>query len=256
MNADRRGERAAVGFVAFEKEGWQGLARHEGAVARALVRPEEGAPLEAAGRGTTYRFATGNADEEGLVRICRRGGLAARALGSAYILGNRPLRELRIHVYACYCGLPVPAPLGAAWRRLGPLLFGRIATRLIPGAVSWHQWLRAGNTPRAREVGKIIRAFHDRGINHADLNMHNVLLDESRAYIIDLDKASVHFPLSRARRASNLLRLKRSMEKEGHDPEVFDVLCRGYGRLILPAWTELVYRTRTWRRRLQGKKSP
>ena len=254
MSADYAGKRAAIGFQPFEADGWRGWAADGGGVIRALTRPEEGSPLQAAGRGAVYRHPLGDSGEdEALVRICRRGGLTGKALGQAYLIGNRPMRELRVHTYAYRAGLPSAAPIGIAWRRRGPFLFGRFATKLIAGAVSWRDWLRAGNGARAAEVGEVIRAFHDRGVYHADLNVHNVILDGQRVYLIDFDKARVRLPLSRGRRAANLLRLRRSMEKEGFDPEVFDTLCRGYGPLILPGWTEMVYRFRAgWSRMTAG----
>lgn len=55
--------------------------------------------------------------------------------------------------------------------------------------------------------------MHDLGINHTDLNIHNILMDEQEKFwIIDFDKC---FQQSgESWKQGNLERLKRSFEKE------------------------------------------
>jgi hypothetical protein len=78
-----------------------------------------------------------------------------------------------------------------------------------------------------------VRALHDAGIEHADLNLRNILLVEERVFgrapgasaaesaaaefralVIDLDRARARAgPLDERRRRANLLRLYRSAAK-------------------------------------------
>ena len=66
----------------------------------------------------------------------------------------------------------------------------------------------------------MIRRFHAAGIDHTDLNIHNILLDDAgQSWLIDFDKCS--------RRAAgdwqqaNLARLQRSLRKEkGKQPSL------------------------------------
>jgi 3-deoxy-D-manno-octulosonic acid kinase len=63
-------------------------------------------------------------------------------------------------------------------------------------------------------AGAAIRRMHEAGIDHADLNMNNVLVDDSdAACIIDFDKAASYRELGLRRRIRNLRRLLRSLRK-------------------------------------------
>jgi tRNA A-37 threonylcarbamoyl transferase component Bud32 len=119
-----------------------------------------------------------------------------------------------------------------------------LATRRIEGSVTLAEALgrsrRAG--PGARErydllklSGAAVRLAHDRGMDHADLNIGNILVRPSRggtgaraggaevagggAWVIDLGVSKIGASLSPGRRAGNLVRLLRSAEKHlGRDP--------------------------------------
>lgn len=55
--------------------------------------------------------------------------------------------------------------------------------------------------------------MHQVGVNHTDLNIHNILIDDKdRVWIIDFDKC--RFETSGDWKHQNLDRLKRSFEKE------------------------------------------
>jgi aminoglycoside phosphotransferase (APT) family kinase protein len=63
-----------------------------------------------------------------------------------------------------------------------------------------------------------VRALHDAGVEHADLNLKNLLVRPGppvEAFVIDLDKSRRGGPLSRAAAVRNLERLLRSAEKLG-----------------------------------------
>jgi 3-deoxy-D-manno-octulosonic acid kinase len=111
-------------------------------------------------------------------------------------------------------GLPVPAPLGARYQHDGMTYTGDIITErlntvgslaecLAQGALSILTWI---------EIGRCIRRFHDLGVCHADLNSHNLLLNEdAKVYMIDFDQCQLRH--SGLWRDGNLVRLRRSLEK-------------------------------------------
>ncbi len=80
-----------------------------------------------------------------------------------------------------------------------------------------------GNRRRALgAAGAAVRRAHDLGLDHADLNVGNILLTdpgEPVAHLIDLGPGRLGPALPPARRGANLVRLFRSAEKHlGEDP--------------------------------------
>lgn len=64
-----------------------------------------------------------------------------------------------------------------------------------------------------RKIGREIRKMHDAQVNHTDLNIHNILIDDQeKVWIIDFDKCYVQ--IGDSWKQGNLKRLKRSFEKE------------------------------------------
>ncbi len=117
--------------------------------------------------------------------------------------------------------MPGPEGVGASSIRSGLRWHrGRIATRLIPGARTLPVFIGNSRDNGAlvaqvlEGAGAAIRRMHEAGIDHADLNMNNVLVDENDATcIIDFDKAVSHQKLGLRRRIRNLRRLLRSLRK-------------------------------------------
>ena len=62
------------------------------------------------------------------------------------------------------------------------------------------------------EIGNCIARFHSRGVFHADLNAHNILLSESdEVFLLDFDKGKLLAPGEWCQ--ANLSRLLRSLNK-------------------------------------------
>jgi Ser/Thr protein kinase RdoA (MazF antagonist) len=118
----------------------------------------------------------------------------------------------------------VPRPaLALARRRAGPLWECALGTQRAPG-ITLLAALHAAPSPAARTAAlracaEAVRAFHDHGGRHADLNATNVLVaapgPQTRACVIDLDRARVASPVGPQRRARELARLWRSLAKHG-----------------------------------------
>lgn len=197
------------------------------------------APIEAGGRGTVYRFQSGEGEGEGIVRVYRRGGAIRHVLKETYFFDNRPRREFAVHHHALQQGLSVPPLMGVAWRQTGPAFRGRIATGYIH-ADHLQQWLKAAsppNTNRMHAVGESIRRMHDIGISHADLQVRNILMAQDRVYLIDFDRAVVHAQLADKSRLRNLMRLQRSFVKNNMPLTAFHAICAGYGAERFPGWS-------------------
>ncbi|MDZ7828823.1 MAG: lipopolysaccharide kinase InaA family protein [Halofilum sp. (in: g-proteobacteria)] len=68
-----------------------------------------------------------------------------------------------------------------------------------------------------RDIGATIARMHAAGVDHADLNAHNILLiDEGAVYLIDFDRGRLR-PAPGEWQARNLARLRRSLDKLSGD---------------------------------------
>lgn len=170
------------------------------------------------GRGSV-RFVRLGA-ERLVLRRYLRGGLVARLSRDRYLwLGEdrtRAFHEFRLLARLAGQGLPVPRPVAARYWRDGPTYRAELATRLLPGAESLAaRWL-AGRACREdwERAGRCIRRFHDAGVQHADLNANNVMLDQlGHVWLLDFDRGRLRTPGPWQGRV--LARLARSLEKVG-----------------------------------------
>ena len=161
-----------------------------------------------------------------LVRRYLRGGLPARFVRDLYIgVRPRPFRELRITQSLYERGAPVAEPYGAAVQWLFPGCYrGWLATRFIDGARTLWRWLRDESPSAAErqavfdELARGIRHVRSLGIQHSDLNLHNILIcpPANRVVLIDFDRAC-EGTVDAADLTTELARLRRSARKL--DPE-------------------------------------
>ena len=125
-----------------------------------------------------------------VLRHYRRGGLDRTPVRTIAICGavkhaRAPFAEWHLTVSVCVarvcrCRLPI----AARYRRSGLTYSGELITERLPDAQ-----LARGAAARRRccrcciwiAIGRCMRRFHDRGVCHADLNAHNILLGERRA---------------------------------------------------------------------------
>lgn len=191
----------------------------------------------AGNRASAFRLDLGG----GLELIARRGtrgGMARHFIRDAYAgLDPRPFRELRVTAEARRRGVPVAEPIGAMVEWIAPGLYrGFFMTRAIAGMTLW-EFMRTDDDPAVREhvlmkARAAIVTMHDRGILHADLNLHNLMVTRSgesfAAVILDLDKARIGaHPVSPAGRRSNARRLLRSARKLDPKGRFFDARALG-----------------------------
>ena len=219
---------------------------HAGDLEEAIRRLDSLEHAALGGRGVLWRF--GYRDGAALIRRYRRGGVTAAFMPRDFILVNRPLAELRTHHYAYRQGLPVAEPLGAVWGHPARgWREGLYVSRELYGVSLLDALSQRPETmePLLQETGRVIRAMHDAGVFHGDLNGGNVFIDAAdKAYLLDFDKAHVQWPLKAGKRARNLLRFRRSLTKHGHGAETFERVLAGYGGLDWPQWLDWCYQVR------------
>lgn len=176
------------------------------------------------GRGTVF-FVAGDSGEWAL-RHYQRGGLVGRVVNDRYFWAGaertRSFREWRLLRDLLLAGLPVPAPVAARYLRDGRRYTADLITVRIPGAEPLSARLAARPLAPAdwQRVGGCIRRFHDANVFHADLNAHNLLLDDAgRPWLLDFDRGRVRE--DGGWRRSNLERFLRSLNKiRAADPRI------------------------------------
>lgn len=174
---------------------------------------------EAPGRGSTLFFETGG--HAYALRHYRRGGLVAAVMGDRYLdLGerrSRPFQEFRITQQLQRLGLPVAPVVAAHHESSGLTCRGDLITRRLEGVRTLAECLQTRTDSSATEidwagVGALVARFHGVGLDHADLNAHNLLVDRAgRWSLIDFDRAQFRKP--GLWRDANLVRLRRSILK-------------------------------------------
>lgn len=181
-----------------------------------------------------------------VLRHYRRGGFAARFSEDRYLwLGaarTRSFAEWRLLARMRALELPVPRPIAARYRRRGLTYSADIITEMLEQTITLAQALGSTGVESGqwREIGRTLCEFHRHGIQHADLNAHNILLSapsalaqasssKPRVHLLDFDRGRI-----RARGAweeSVLMRLRRSLEK----------VCSQAGRTFeADAWRQLM----------------
>jgi len=170
----------------------------------------------AAGRGTT--LIVESASGVWVLRHFQRGGLAAKPFKDRYLWkhssATRPFREWHLLAELGKRGLPVPRPVAARFERAGIWYRGDLITAYLPDTKSLAELLDIGHQDEAvwAEIGRGLRCFHDEGVDHADLNAHNILLNEQyKVFVVDFDRGVIKPPGRWAKQ--NLNRLERSLRK-------------------------------------------
>ena len=168
------------------------------------------------GRGSAWFIDSGK--RQWALRHFRRGGLIARLSQDRYVwVGEHRVRafaEFRLLELLHGRGLSVPQPVAARYARSGLLYRCDLLTQRISGALPLSAALASDPLPEPawRAVGALIAQLHREGVDHADLNAHNILIDaRGAASVIDFDRGRIRNPGGWM--AGNLQRLQRSLLK-------------------------------------------
>ncbi len=177
---------------------------------------ERARPVDSGGRGGAWFIDAPFGPS--LLRMYRRGGLAAKVSTDRYLWRGanrtRSFAEFRLTRALHAKGLPVPRPYVASYLHEGLTYHAAILMERLPDVRSLADRLQvAGGDAPLEEAGRLVARFHRAGLDHADLNAHNILFDaKGRGWLIDFDRGVLRIPATRWREA-NLARLKRSLLK-------------------------------------------
>lgn len=193
------------GLDVFEREYWRG----------------RGALEEVAGGRGTIAFIH-DAGRRWVLRHYRRGGFVARFLDDAYFYTGgartRAHAEFRLLRRLRDWNLPVPAPVAARYVRAGLAYRADLITEELPTRLTLARALESGPLEPAtwRDIGRCIAGLHARGVQHADLNAHNLLLGSGgEVYVLDFDRGRIRERGAWEQRV--LARLRRSLDKVTRD---------------------------------------
>jgi len=196
-----------------------------------------------AGRGASLFLKIDSANL--VLRHYRRGGLVRGVSEDQYVwLGlnrTRAWREFGVLSALEQLALPSPRPYACQVRRLGRSYGATLITYFLEGATLAERVCTA-TLPKEHwfAIGHCVRRFHVVGVFHADLNAHNILIDDFGAVsIIDFDRAVMASAVGEQsgpsrRYKNNLSRLRRSLGKivssgpAYYDDDCWDAVLKGY----------------------------
>jgi hypothetical protein len=210
------GARALYAAAALESEiGARGLRAWD-----AWKRALEGGST-ASGRGATA-LLDGPSGTRWRLKAMRRGGRLARIWRGRYPSASRLVATLAASAEAQARGVPTARPIALIVEAgRGGFARGAMAFEEIEGSEDLARRVirRAATREDVAATIAAVRAMHDRGVLHPDLNLGNILLRQSvgappEAFLIDFDRATFAAgPLPFPPRQAALRRLERSCAK-------------------------------------------
>ena len=191
------------------------------------------------GRGRVQFFEY--AGVELVLRHYHRGGLPAKISNDHYFWtgfnNTRAIREIDLLAALRLKHLPVPVPAAAHIFKSGLKYQADIITGQILDSRTLGEVLltRSLNDHSWRNIGQVIKQFHNQNCNHVDLNANNIMIDQDdQIYLIDFDRSKIETS-SASWQEKNLQRLQHSLEKlnkinDGfhYANESFNTLMQGY----------------------------
>ena len=155
-----------------------------------------------------------------VLRQYLRGGLAASASRDRYLWRGanrtRSFAEFRLLRELLRRKCPVPVPVAACYLRGRMSYRAWIILQRLEDVQSLATLALADPQDAPWEAaGRLVARFHREGLDHVDLNAHNILFDAAgKGWMIDFDRCRLHIPAT-AWRERNLARLQRSLRKVG-----------------------------------------
>ncbi|MGR5353077.1 3-deoxy-D-manno-octulosonic acid kinase [Vibrio sp. DNB22_19_2] len=178
----------------------------------------------AKGRGTTWFVQLESM--QAALRHYRRGGLFGKLVNDHYWFAGweqtRSAQEFRLLQCLIDAGVNVPRPIAARAVKSGLTYQADLLSERIPNARDLVSILQEKPLPSAmyQKIGQEIAKMHKANVNHTDLNIHNILIDDQdKVWIIDFDKCRQE--TSGDWKKHNLDRLKRSFVKELNRRKIF-----------------------------------
>ncbi|MEC4678492.1 MAG: 3-deoxy-D-manno-octulosonic acid kinase [Nitrospirota bacterium] len=193
---------------------------------------------EARGRGRVLFVR--DASYQFVLRHYRRGGFISKFFTDHYIWQGlqqtRAWAEWHLLKLMVEKGLPVPKPVAARVIKHGRTYTADLLTLTLPDCQSLAEHFQKETCTKEIlfEAGQTIHHFHHVGIYHADLNAHNILINQTgRIYLLDFDRGRKR--QGQAWKKQNLSRLHRSFCKLAREnksatsfAEKWEMLLQGY----------------------------
>lgn len=175
-------------------------------------------PVGSGGRGGAWYIDASHGPC--VLRQYLRGGWAAKVSRDKYLWRGadrvRSFAEFRLLRELLRQDLPVPRPIAACYVREGMGYRAWILMERLLEVRSLADLARLdGSGAPWDAAGRLVARFHRAGVDHADLNAHNLLFEtgpDGQGWMIDFDRSQVRIPATGWREA-NLARLKRSLLK-------------------------------------------
>ncbi len=171
----------------------------------------------AKGRGTTWFVSLPHI--QAALRHYHRGGLLGKCVRDHYWFtswqATRSLAEFHLLHYLRQSEVNVPRPIAAQACKQGVFYQADILIERIADAEDLVSLLQEGSLSSDiyHKIGAEIGKMHRIGVNHTDLNIHNILVDKrNQVWIIDFDKCAQKS--GQRWKKDNLDRLLRSFKKE------------------------------------------
>ena len=171
----------------------------------------------AQGRGTTWFVQIDSMP--GALRHYRRGGLFGKLVSDQYLFTGyewtRSVQEFKLLTHLRKQGVNVPKPIAAKAKRHGLIYRADLLSEKIPDASDLVDLLTTQKLTELeyRAIGQEVKKLHQAQVNHTDLNIHNILVDNrGKVWIIDFDKCAEK--PGNDWKEENLSRLLRSFRKE------------------------------------------
>lgn len=171
----------------------------------------------ATGRGTTWFVELPSM--QAALRHYRRGGLFGKLVEDSYIYtgdeSTRSYQEFELLNRLKESGVNVPRPIAARVVKNGLIYTADLLSEKVPNARDLVAVLQKNALPKEmyQKIGVEVRKMHAAQVNHTDLNIHNILIDEQdKVWIIDFDKCFQK--QGESWKQDNWNRLLRSFKKE------------------------------------------
>jgi len=172
--------------------------------------------LGSMGRGNT--MYVGNVPRQFVLRHFMRGGMVGKLVRDAYLWTGadktRSFMEWRMLAKMAEAGLRVPRPAAARYRRNGIVYTADLITVRIPNVRPLSVCIGESEQDEQfwNSVGESIHGFHAAGVYHADMNAHNLQIDDrGHLWMLDLDRGRLL--QAGPWQQKTLARLHRSLEK-------------------------------------------
>lgn len=169
-----------------------------------------------AGRGNT--MFVGNVPRQFVLRHFVRGGLVSNIVRDKYLWtgadSTRSFLEWRMLARMADRGLRVPRPAAARYCRQGLFYTADIITVRIPRVRPLSELIATEKCDTAfwQALGAAVQGFHRGGVYHADMNAHNLQIDDDGdLWMLDFDRGRLRRPGPWQQRT--LERLHRSLNK-------------------------------------------